>query len=56
MVGKRFSSEYYRSPGPKYDSVGSMGKQVLSLRDSAGGCKFGTSSREGVKKMYGLNS
>ena len=51
---KRFMDEKYRSPGPRYDPVSSMGKQVSSKRVAAGGCTFGTGSRDGAMKLYAV--
>ena len=48
----RFTSEKYRSPGPVYDSVSSLGKQVVSFKATAGGIGFGTSTRAHALKTY----
>jgi len=51
---KRFMPEKYRSPGPRYDPVSSMGKQANSRKVAGGAVKFGTSSREGAMKLYAI--
>ena len=53
-VDKRFYNDKYKSPGPKYDPVSSMGKQVSSQRITFGATGFGTSSREGALKLYAI--
>jgi len=51
---KRFMEAKFRSPGPAYDPISSMGKPVNSQKFAAGGCKFGTSSRDGAMKLYAI--
>ncbi|GMI53174.1 hypothetical protein TeGR_g10679 [Tetraparma gracilis] len=51
---ERFRQAEFRSPGPKYDPVSSMGKQQRSTKPTAGGIKFGTSSRESAMKLYAI--
>ncbi len=53
-MNKRFMNEKHRSPGPRYDPVSSMGKQLVSYKPSAGSIKFGTSSRDGAMKLYAI--
>jgi hypothetical protein len=51
---RRFVSESYRSPGPVYDPVASVGKQVSSTRRSNGGVGFGTATRTSAQQIYGI--
>ncbi|GMI44886.1 hypothetical protein TrCOL_g3151 [Triparma columacea] len=53
-VNKRFMMDKYRSPGPRYPPVSSMGKQVASHRPSAGSINFGTSTRDSALKLYAI--
>ncbi|GMH54641.1 hypothetical protein TrRE_jg11380 [Triparma retinervis] len=53
-VNKRFMMDKYRSPGPRYPPVSSMGKQVASQRPSAGSINFGTSTRDSALKLYAI--
>jgi hypothetical protein len=54
LVLLRYIDEKYRSPGPVYDPVSALGKQVLAHNSSAGGVGFGTSTRAQCLKTYAL--
>ena len=50
----RFKLEPYRSPGPKYSGPSSLGKQGSSKRRRLPAYGFGTSTRDGALKQYGV--
>ena len=53
-VHPRFLAEKHRSPGPKFGSPSSIGKQPASGRPSLPAYGFGTSTRDGALKQYAV--
>ena len=53
-VHPRFVQAPYRSPGPKFGSPSSIGKQPASGRPSLPAYGFGTSTRDGALKQYAV--
>ena len=50
----RFKLEPSRSPGPKYWLPGATGKQVNSTKPTRPIVGFGTGTRDGALKQYGV--
>jgi hypothetical protein len=54
---KRFLKSDSVGPGPANTSqVSSLGRQLVSSKRAAGGCTFGTSTREGALRLYAIYS
>ena len=56
-MGPRFVSSNSYGPGPLVlGQMSCMGKQKLSTRRSYGSITFGTSTRDGAKRLYTLGN